>query len=63
MKLNLDISGARLFGRRLAFALSRRFVSGTRPVRTVSVTVPPSRDKQSMMSSSLNTSVRSIPSA
>jgi hypothetical protein len=63
MKLNLNISGARVFGRRLAVALSRRLASGSRPVRSVSITVPPSRDAQSRLSASLNTSVRSIPSA
>jgi hypothetical protein len=42
MKLNLDMSGARMFGRRLAFALARRRArNGTAATRTI--TVPRSR--------------------
>ncbi|TCV92332.1 hypothetical protein EC912_10738 [Luteibacter rhizovicinus] len=41
MKLNLDMSGARMFGRRLAFALARRRADASARPRTI--TVPRSR--------------------
>jgi len=39
MKLNLDMSGARMFGRRLAFALARRRSRNASP-RTITVPRP-----------------------
>jgi hypothetical protein len=41
MKLNLDMSGARMFGRRFAFALARRRAANAPGTRTI--TVPRSR--------------------
>jgi hypothetical protein len=42
MKLAIDLSGARMFGRRLAFALARRRATGRRvqPPRTITVPRP-----------------------
>ncbi|MBB3227939.1 hypothetical protein FHW69_002571 [Luteibacter sp. Sphag1AF] len=43
MKLNLDMSGARMFGRRLAFALARRRAGNAASARPRTITVPRSR--------------------
>jgi len=42
MKLTIDLSGARMFGRRLAFALARRRAAARRaqPPRTITVPRP-----------------------